>query len=116
MPPLAAHAWVSPLRATPSGDRPTVIRSLSGRLAVRAEPRPAARDSDLLDRRAAAVARLVESPVGVELALHPALAAVRAAVVAERRALAGDAVAQRIADGARQAAQLVRLELAGPPQ
>src|SRR6478752_6615773 len=72
-PPLAAHAWVSPLRATPSGDRPTVIRSLSGGLTVRAEPGSAARDSDLLDRRAAAVARLVQAAVGVELALHPAL-------------------------------------------
>ena len=61
-------------------------------------PRPAT--ADLLDRRAAAVARLAAAAVHLELVLHPARPAVGKRVVAERRALPCDPELERVADRA----------------
>src|SRR5262245_54799188 len=89
--------------------------ALSEPLAGRAEPRAAAADDDALDRRPAAVARLAEPPVDVELPLHPALRAVRGRVLAEGRPLELDPLPQGGTDGAVQPRELVAVELARRP-
>src|SRR5581483_11355508 len=72
-------------------------------LARGAVPRAPSRDPDLVDRRAAAVARLAAPPVGE-------------AVVAERRALPADPRLERLPDPAMERANLLRPELRRRPQ
>src|ERR1700724_3606416 len=86
------------------------------RLAARAVPGPAAAGASLLDRRAAAVARLVGAAVHLELVLHRPALAVWEAVVAQRRALAREARRERRADRGVQPPELGGRELARGPQ
>ena len=76
-------------------------------LARRAERRRAPADDDADERRPAALARLSPAPVGPELVLHRAVGAVGERVVAQRRALARDRLAQDAADRPMQARELV---------
>src|SRR5581483_5036287 len=68
------------------------------RLAAGAVPGTAPGNADLVDRRAAPLARLPAAAVHLELVLRFAASAVRPAVVAQRRALAADPRAERLAD------------------
>ena len=79
-----------------------LLAALAEPLAARAVPRAAPRDADLVDRRAAALARLACPAVDLELVLHPALVAARLPVVAQRRSLPGDARLERLDDSAVQ--------------
>src|SRR5262245_36767403 len=85
-------------------------------LAVRAEPRPASTDDDPLDRPPAAVARLAEPAVDVELVLHRASVAVRRDVVAERRSLSLDSLAQDRPQRAVEPREPLLVELARGPE
>ena len=90
-------------------DVPAMARVYEARasapLAARAEPGPAAADDGPLDRSPAAVARLAEPAVDMELVLHPAAVAVGRNVVAESRPLELDAATERRADRTVQAAR-----------
>src|SRR5262249_11363460 len=81
-------------------------------LARGTEPRAATRDTRLLDRSAAPIARLTGSSVRLELVLHPSTGAVRRRVVTKRGALARDAGSQRLLDALRHARNLVPSETA----
>src|SRR5207237_8752800 len=85
-------------------------------LAARAVPSPPSGDPCLLDRAAAARAGLTGAAVDPELRLHPPGAAVREAVVGERRSLPCDPELERSADGSVDGADLGRVELAGGTQ
>src|SRR6185295_16379315 len=86
------------------------------RLAGRAIPGAAPRKARLLDRRAAAVARLAQPAVHLELFLHRPGAPVRLAVVAQGRALALDAGLERALDSFAQSAHFVPVEVARRPE
>src|SRR6266540_1441707 len=85
-------------------------------LAGGAVPRSAPTHANLFDRRSAAPAGLALSAVDLELLLHRAGRAVGCAVVAQRRALAGDPRLERAADSAVERAELGRLQRSGRPQ
>src|SRR5437868_1984148 len=87
----------------------------SSSLAHGAEPRSPAADPRLLERCAAAKARLALAPVHLELRLHPPGRAIRPPVVAQRRPLSANAGLERLPDAAMQGAHLRLVELARRP-
>src|SRR5205085_8408743 len=80
-------------------------------LAHGAEPRAAAGDARLLDRRAAAITRLPRSPVGLELELHPTTTPIGRRVVTESCPLSRNPRSQCVLDALRHARDLVGREL-----
>ena len=85
-------------------------------LAPRTLPGAAPGDTDLVDRRPAALARLAPAAVDAELVLHAALAPSGLAVVAQRRALTRDPRVERLAHAPVKRLSSRRLERAGDPQ
>src|SRR5207248_6716622 len=86
------------------------------RLTAWAVRRAAAAGADLLDRRAAAEARLAFAPVDLELVLHRARRAVRGGVVADGGALPREPGLERPPDRAMEPPDLVVAELPSRPQ
>src|SRR5688500_9427401 len=98
-----------PMNAGGPVNRPPQGRCLH--LAGGAVPRPAPRDTRLLDRVAAPRARLSFSAVHPELGLHRALGAVGPAIVAESGALPRDPEPKRPPNAAHERAELLLREL-----
>src|SRR5205085_4004552 len=115
-PPCSRSSARGPSSGRPGTGREARRSSRMPRLAARAVPGSAPAGPSLLDRCAAAVARLAGAPVDPELVLHPAGRAVGRRVLAERRALARDAELERLADPAVDGAELLRRELATRPE
>src|SRR5262245_54494068 len=91
-------------------------RRACSNLAVRATPGSATAGARFLDRVAAAEAGLSVAPVDAELGLHPAGRAVGVAVVAQGRALEGDAPPEGSFDPAHEGLELLGVHVAGPAQ
>ena len=85
-------------------------------LAARAVPRAPSRDARLLDRVAAARARLILAAVDPELGLHRAFASVGAPVVAEGGALALDSAPECSANATNELGELFPGQLVSRPE
>src|SRR6266536_1863763 len=116
----ASHQWRVRLAERPNRNvRPAAALRLSAQaatLAGRAVRRAASGDACLLDRRAAALARLAAAAVDLEVLLHRTGAAVGLAVVTQCRTLALDSGIEGALDSFAQGTHLLGVELARGPQ